>query len=73
MSKTLLILTVQQKISEKFAGRIDKMADIEAYITIKDDNYFLNKISCPWINPSKSSIGKISDAGKKWFWIKSTT
>ena len=37
------------------------MQETEAYITIKDHKEdFPNKISCRLINPSKSSIGKIS-------------
>ena len=37
------------------------MQETEAYIITKDrKNEFLNKIPCRLINPSKSSIGKIS-------------
>ena len=37
------------------------MQETEAYITIEDHKEdFSNKISCPLINPTKSSIGKIS-------------
>ena len=37
--------------------------ETEAYITIKDHKDVLsNKIKCPLINPSKSSISKISKA-----------
>ena len=37
------------------------MQETEAYIITKDHkNEFLNKIPCRLINPSKSSIGKIS-------------
>ena len=39
------------------------MRETEGYITIKDHKEQLpNKISCCFINPSKSSIGKISKA-----------
>ena len=39
------------------------MQETEAYITIKDNkDKFPNKIPCWLINPSKSSIGKISKA-----------
>ena len=55
-----------KKITEKLpiSDRIDKMLETEyiyTYITIKDHKeYFPNKISCRFINLSKSSIGKIS-------------
>ena len=52
-----------KEITEKLpiSDRIDKMQETEAYITIKDHKEdFPNKISCRLINPSKSSIGKIS-------------
>ena len=43
------------------SNRIEKMQETEAYITIKDHKEsFLNRIPCRLINPSKSSIGKIS-------------
>ena len=39
------------------------MQETEAYITIKDHKEsFLNKIPCHLINPSKSSVSKISKA-----------
>ena len=52
-----------KRITEKLpiSGRIEKLHETEAYITIKDHKEdFPNKISCRLINPSKSSIGKIS-------------
>ena len=55
-----------KKITEKLpiSDRIDKMLETEyiyTYIAIKDHKeYFPNKISCRFINLSKSSIGKIS-------------
>ena len=52
-----------KKITEKLpiSDRIEKMRETEAYITIKDHKEsFPNKISRRLINPSKSSIGKIS-------------
>ena len=43
------------------SNRIEKLQETEAYITIKDhEEDFPNKISCCLINPSKSSIEKIS-------------
>ena len=43
------------------SDRIDKMLETEAYVTIRDRKEdFPNKISCCLINPSISSIGKIS-------------
>ena len=52
-----------KKITEKLpiSDRIEKMQETEAYITIKDHKEsFPNKIPCRLINPSKSSVGKIS-------------
>ena len=52
-----------KKITEKLpiSDRIDKMLETDAYITIKDHKEdFQKKVSCRLINPSKSSIGKIS-------------
>ena len=39
---------------------IEKLQETEAYITIKDHKEDFPNISCRLINPSKSSIGKIS-------------
>ena len=58
------------------SGRVEKMYENEAYITIKDHKEdFPNKISCRLINPSKSDIGKISKQilDKINFKIKSET
>ena len=52
-----------RRITEKLpiSDRIEKLQETEAYITIKDHKEnFPNKISRGLINPSKSSIGKIS-------------
>ena len=52
-----------KKITEKLpvSDRIEKMQETEAYITIKDHKEsFPNKIRCRLINPSKSSVGRIS-------------
>ena len=52
-----------KKITEKLpiSDRIEKIQETEAYITIKDHKEsFPNKIPCHLINPSKSSVGKIS-------------
>ena len=52
-----------KKMIEKLpiSNRIEKLQETEAYITIKDhEEDFPNKISCCLINPSKSSIEKIS-------------
>ena len=52
-----------KKITEKLplSDRIEKMQETEAYITIKDHKESCpNKIPCRLINPSKSSVGKIS-------------
>ena len=54
-----------KKVAEKLsiADRVEKMQETEAYITIKDHkDKFPNKMPCHLINPSKSSIGKISKA-----------
>ena len=61
--KLFNINPTSKEITEKLpiSNRINKMQEIEAYITIKDHKEdFPNKISCRFINPSKSSIGKIS-------------
>ena len=52
-----------KKITKKLpiSDRIEKMQETEAYISIKDHKESSpNKISCRLINPSKSSVGKIS-------------
>ena len=42
---------------------IDKIQELQIYITIKDHKYnFPHSISCRLINPSKTNIGKISKA-----------
>ena len=54
-----------KKIAEKLsiADGVEVMQETEAYITIKDQkDESPNKIPCRLINPSKSSIGKISKA-----------
>ena len=54
-----------KKIAEKLsiALRAKVKQEIEAYLTFKDPNdEFPNKIPCRLINPSKSSVGKISKA-----------
>ena len=61
--KLFNINRTSKEITEKLpiSDRIDKMQETEAYITIKDHKEdFPNKISCRSINPSKSSVGKIS-------------
>ena len=53
-----------KRITEKLpiSDRIEKLQEKEAYITMKDHKEDLpNKILCRLINPSKSSIGKISN------------
>ena len=55
--------TARLKVTEKLmiSDRIRKMEETEAYIKLKDRKEdFPNKISCRLINPSKSSIKKIS-------------
>ena len=55
--------TARLKVTEKLmiSDRIRKMEETEAYIKLKDRKEdFPNKISCRLINPSKSSIEKIS-------------
>ena len=52
-----------KKITEKLSldDRVPRLQETEAYITVKDHkDDFPNKIPCRLINPSKSSIGKIS-------------
>ena len=52
-----------KRITEKLpiSDRVEKLQEAEAYITVKDHKEnFANKISCRLINPSKSSIEKIS-------------
>ena len=45
----------------ELADRIDKMAEANAFVTIKDHKPdFPNTIDCRLINPAKSEIGKIS-------------
>ena len=52
-----------KKITEKLSldDRVERLQETEAYITVKDHkDEFPNKIPCRLINPSKTSIGKIS-------------
>ena len=52
-----------KKITEKLSldDRVERLQEREPYITIKDHkDEFPNKIPCRLINPSKTSIGKIS-------------
>lgn len=54
---------IAKQIAQKLTleDRIEVMQEDEAYITIKDHkDEFPNKITCRLINPSKSSIGRIS-------------
>ena len=54
---------IAKQIAQKLTleDRIEVMQEDEAYITIKDHkDEFPNKITCHLINPSKSSIGRIS-------------
>ena len=52
-----------KKITEKLSldDRVERLQETEAYITVKDHkDEFPNKIPCRLLNPSKTSIGKIS-------------
>ena len=52
-----------KKITEKLSldDRVERLQEREPYITIKDHkDEFPNKIPCRLINPSETSIGKIS-------------
>ena len=61
--KIVKINNTTKQITEKLSitDRVPMLEETEAYISIKDHNSeFPNKIPCHVINPSKSSIGKIS-------------
>ena len=52
---------VATKLGRNLAGRMDTMAEREAYVTLKDHKErFADNLPCRLINPAKSEIGLIS-------------
>ena len=63
LNTTRVIHAENKNIATKLGidDRVDKTADKEAFITLKDHKpNFANKPTCRLINPTKSEIGKIS-------------